>query len=296
MNAYFNFTLCYQYIRVFVKEITQKIEKLHYFHIIFTLGDKLVITINNEKINNIPVLHISDSAKSEQKLPLILFVHGFSSAKEHNLHYAYLMAENGFRVILPEALYHGERDEGLSEGAMQLHFWDIIINTISELETIKNSYVKAGLADEDRIGVAGTSMGGIVTLGALTQYKWIKSAVSLMGMPYYEKFALAQIDMLKKDGVEIPLNEEELEHLMEKIRQLDISMQQDKLAGRPLLFWHGKKDATVPFAPTYDFYETVKPLYADTPERFQFIADERAGHKVSREGLLQTVQWFETYL
>ncbi|PMX98283.1 esterase, partial [Pseudomonas sp. MPR-R5A] len=82
-----------------------------------------------------------------------------------------------------------------------------------------------GLADEDRIGVAGTSMGGIVTLGALTQYKWIKSAVSLMGMPYYEKFALAQIDMLKKDGVEIPLNEEELEHLMEKIRQLDISMQ-----------------------------------------------------------------------
>ena len=59
------------------------------------------------------------------------------------------------------------------------------------------------LADQDRIGV-GTSMGGIVTLGALTQYKWIKAAVSLMGSPNYVKFAQAQIEHLKTIGCQIP--------------------------------------------------------------------------------------------
>ena len=54
-------------------------------------------------------------------------------------------------------------------------------------------FEKEQLIDSERIGLVGTSMGGIVTLGSLTRYSWIKAAVSLMGMPYYEKFALWQL-------------------------------------------------------------------------------------------------------
>lgn len=80
------------------------------------------------------------------------------------------------------------------------------------------------------------------------------------------------------------------------MKQFDLSLQPEKLNTRPLLFWHGKLDSVVPFAPARRFYESVMPQYEKRPDLLQFIADERAGHKVSREGLLRTVEWFDTHL
>lgn len=255
-----------------------------------------MITIEKEEIKNIPVLHIAEDKKLAEKLPFIIFVHGFTSAKENNLHYAYLLAQKGFRVLLPEALYHGERNPGLSGHRLEIRFWEIVLQTIDELEILKSTFEEKQLIDPNRIGVVGTSMGGIVTLGALTKYNWIKAATSLMGMPYYEKFALHQINIMKEKGIELPILEDELSQLMAKIRELDLSLHLDKLQNRPLLFWHGKKDPVVPYANTYHFYETIKPLYKYEPNKLQFITDENAGHKVSNDGVAKTVKWFETYI
>lgn len=255
-----------------------------------------MITIEHAQVEDIPFLHIVDENIRYEKLPLVFFVHGFTSRKEFNLHYAYLLAEKGYRVILPDALHHGDRSSELAGHQLNTHFWEIIIKTIDELEIVKNYFEKEELIDQGRIGLAGTSMGGIVTLGALTRYRWIKVAVSLMGMPYYEKFALKQIDTLKLHGVNIPLTEEELNELMDKIKELDLSLQPEKLENRPLLFWHGKQDTVVPFAPAYQFYESIQSLYGNVPDRLKFISEEKAGHKVSTNGVLETVKWFETHL
>lgn len=198
--------------------------------------------------------------------------------------------------MLPEALYHGERNPGLSGHALNLYFWEIVLQTIDELDVLKHSFEEKQLIDPSRIGVVGTSMGGIVTLGALTKYNWIKAATSLMGMPYYEKFALSQINNMKENGVEIPVEDEVLAQLMNKIKELDLSKQPEKLHNRPLLFWHGMQDTVVPYKHTYHFYETIKPLYEKEPEKLQFITDKNAGHKVSNEGVVKTVEWFETYI
>ncbi|MBP2241138.1 fermentation-respiration switch protein FrsA (DUF1100 family) [Cytobacillus eiseniae] len=255
-----------------------------------------MIGIEKKNINDIPLLHIVAANKKDEKLPLIMFVHGFKSIKEKNLHYAYFLAEKGYRVILPEALHHGGRSDGISGNQMMYQFWDIILQTISELEIIKNSLEKEHLIDASRIGLVGTSMGGMITLGALTKYPWIKAATCLMGMPYYEKFAQLQLDEMRKNGLEIPLAEDKIAFLMDKLKSFDLSMQTEKLAGRPLLFWHGEKDPVVPFEYTYHFYETIKPLYEQQPEKLKFIVDEKAGHKVSNEGISQTVRWFELYV
>ncbi|MEH7013874.1 alpha/beta fold hydrolase, partial [Neobacillus niacini] len=156
-----------------------------------------MIIVEKSFLNNIPFLHIVNKNVQQKKLPLVIFTHGFTSAKEHNLHYAYLLAEKGFRVILPEAMYHGEREQGLTEKDLYSHFWEIVIKTIHELNDFKEYYVNEGLVDQEQIGLAGTSMGGIVTLGALTKYKWVKAAVSLMGMPAYEKFSHWQLEQLQ---------------------------------------------------------------------------------------------------
>ncbi len=257
----------------------------------------ILILVDNKKIQRIPVLHLVDQEHADDKLPFIFFIHGFSSAKEHNLHYAYLLAEKGFRVVLPEAAFHGERHSD-SVGAKQiaLHFWDIVMQSIDELEVLRQYFEDKKLIDSDRIGLVGTSMGGIVTLGSLTRYKWIKAAVSLMGMPYYEKYALWQINELKKCGMELPFKKGQIDELIDKLNILDLSKQPEKLEQRPLLFWHSKEDPIIPFSYTYDFYETIKPLYKETPEKLQFIIDEKSGHKVSRKGVLETVKWFDTYL
>ena len=50
-----------------------------------------------------------------KKYLLSIFLHGFTSAKEHNLHYAYNLAKKGIRVLLPDAHLHGVREENLDE-------------------------------------------------------------------------------------------------------------------------------------------------------------------------------------
>lgn len=252
-----------------------------------------MIIVEKSSLNDIPLLHIVHGGKQKERLPLIIFVHGITSAKENNLHYAYLLAEKGFRVILPEALYHGEREKvSFSKKDLYAHFWKIVIQTIHELADIKEYYIHEGLADRERIGLAGTSMGGIVTLGALTQYNWIKTAVSLMGMPSYEKFSYWQMDLLKSQGFELPLTVQQITEQLTVLRRYDLSLHPEKVDNRPILFWHGKKDPVVPYHLTYQFYQSIK----DNSDHICFITDEHADHKVSREGIMSAVEWFEKYL
>ncbi|WP_045519779.1 alpha/beta fold hydrolase [Neobacillus niacini] len=255
-----------------------------------------MIIVEKSFLNNIPFLHIVNKNVQQKKLPLVIFTHGFTSAKEHNLHYAYLLAEKGFRVILPEAMYHGEREQGLTEKDLYSHFWGIVIKTIHELNDFKEYYVNEGLVDQEQIGLAGTSMGGIVTLGALTKYKWVKAAVSLMGMPAYEKFSHWQLEQLQSLGVKLPFTDEQIAEQLSVLRQYDLSLQPEKLENRPLLFWHGKRDPVVPYPLTYQCYQSIKDEYEKSPGNIQFITDEQADHKVSREGLKATVEWFEKHL
>ncbi|MDZ5470309.1 alpha/beta fold hydrolase [Bacillus sp. 31A1R] len=255
-----------------------------------------MIVVENKRIGEIPLLHLAQKELFDEKLPLVIFVHGFTSAKEHNLHYAYLLAEKGFRVVLPEALYHGERKPTLSKHDLNIRFWEIVLKMIDDLDLIKTYFEGENKIDSQKIGLAGTSMGGIVTLGALTKYPWVKSAVSLMGMPYYEKFALWQLEELKKNNITLPLAQSDLDQLLNQLRELDLSLQPEKLANRPLLFWHGKQDTVVPYHFTYQFYKEIKTLYKKNPEYLQFISDEHADHKVSRDGVLKTVEWFEKHL
>jgi len=254
------------------------------------------VLIEKRRINDIPLLEVCQENDAEKRLPAVFFIHGFTSAKEHNLHYGYLLAEKGFRVILPEVIDHGERNDGKSVEEMTLQFWNMILSTIHELEGLKQYYVESGKIDEDKIGLAGTSMGAIITLGALSKYEWIQCAASLMGNPCYESFARYLVKGAGDRGVEIPYTSEQLEAVYKQLEPFDLSRQPEKLNQRPLFFWHGKKDPVVPYEFAYRFYEKARDLYVDFPDRLYFLLDEQAEHHVSREGLLRTVSWFETHL
>ncbi|WP_067730689.1 esterase [Oceanobacillus damuensis] len=253
-----------------------------------------MIGIYKENIESIPSLIIVHSDKKEEALPTVTYYHGFTSAKEHNLPLAYLLAEKGYRVILPDSMYHGEREPNVPALKKQISFWEIVMRNVQELQTIKNFLDKQQLLLDNRFGVAGTSMGGITTSAALTQYPWIKTAAILMGSPKITTFAKTLVESFKKMG-DLPVTDEMIESMYKRLEKMDLSLQPEKLNDRPLLFWHGENDSVVPFDHSFTFFDETVQLYKNK-EHIHFIKEPNTDHKVTRHAILETVKWFEKHL
>ncbi|WP_010302073.1 esterase [Kurthia senegalensis] len=249
----------------------------------------------NETWGDIPLLHVFDEEKATPDTPIVLFIHGFESAKEHNLHYAYNLVQQGVRVLLPDAMLHGERGQNLSVVELSARFWEVVLTNIQEVKKIYEALSERGFTG--RFGLAGTSMGGITTLGCLKVYDFIETAAVYMGTPSYIRLAEGQLAQMKEQGFDVPLSDEDQQKLMATLRYFDLSEEPEKLNLRPVYFWHGKLDKTVPFGLTYPVYEQkIKPLYADVPERLQFDVAKHDGHKVNRAGMLAGTAWLADHL
>ncbi|MDS9470367.1 prolyl oligopeptidase family serine peptidase [Sporosarcina pasteurii] len=252
--------------------------------------------IKEEMWRNIPLLHIVESEFENIDVPVAIFLHGFTSAKEHNLHYAYNLAKEGIRVLLPDAHLHGVRSENLDEVELALRFWEIVMTNIEELKVLHNEIKERGLSTSAKIGVGGTSMGGISTLGSLKIYDWIDASIIMMGAPGFVDLAKAQIHEFEQKGFTLPVTAEEKNQLLENISLFDITRDPFSLKGRPVYFWHGKNDQVVPYGPTFKFYKEVKETYSDRPNDFVFVTDNNAAHAVTRTGMLDAVSWLASHL
>lgn len=241
-----------------------------------------MLTIEKCKIGEIPFLHVVNMTNEMQSIPLIVFYHGYTGEKEYDLHYAYRLAEKGYRVVLPDAPYHGEREEQISFEERELKFWDIVIRSIHELEGIVEHFKAKGLVDEKKIAVSGVSMGGITALGAVKHYPWLTYAASLMGTPSYVEFATDQINKLKSEG-KMPLTEQQIEQHLTMLRKYDITDDLESVEGKNLFFWHGKKDSIVPF----DGVEKICTQLSNTT----FYFEDEADHSVTKEGMKHFYQW-----
>ncbi|WP_186576659.1 prolyl oligopeptidase family serine peptidase [Aquibacillus kalidii] len=254
-----------------------------------------MIGIYKEKLQGIPTLIVVDSDKYDQALPVLTYMHGFTSAKEHNLPLAFLMAEKGYRVILPDCMLHGERAEDITSDQRQTQFFQIVKQNIQDIETLRKELVERNWILDERFGLAGTSMGGITTSAALTQFPWIKTSAVLMGSPKITDYAKELVEHMKKANVDLPLTDEEINQIFNSLEQIDLSKQIDKLNGRPIFFWHGENDSVVPFRHSYSFYEEATDHYKN-PENIRFLREVGRDHKVSRFAIKETVNWFELQL
>lgn len=244
---------------------------------------------------HIPLLHITPEEEVETALPTVVFFHGHMSAKEHNLHYAYQLAEKGLRVILPDALLHGERSEGLDEVQISLRFWEIVLTSIEELSFLHKELHERGLVIGEP-GVGGTSMGGITTMGAMAVYPWIKAASVMMGAGNYVELAQAQMAQYESRGFQLPISAEEREKMLSTLAIFDSTQNQAKFNNRPIYFWHGEQDTTVPFEPTHRLFKELRKQYEAVPEMIYFNREREAGHAVSRNGMLEATDWLAKHL
>ena len=111
-----------------------------------------------------PVLELNDSNLRDEALPLAFFYHGWEGCKEKVLTQGYEIAKRGFRVVIPDAQYHGERMVGGPAKTHFLEFWQIIADSVAEFPKIVDYYEETTGIKDDFVGVSGLSMGGFLRL------------------------------------------------------------------------------------------------------------------------------------
>lgn len=253
-----------------------------------------MIQLIKEQIGEIPVLHAVQEGFHEQVLPTVIYYHGYNGEKISSLTLAYMMAEKGIRVVLPDSPNHGERSQNLSAAESDLAFWDTVTQNIDEIPKIATHLIQQNQAVQNRIGVGGTSMGAITTYGALVKYDWIKTGVSLMGTAYMTDYASTLIDYYNEHHDEkISKNQEK--DVYRELRFYDLSKQLHKLNERPLLIWHGEEDNVVPYCDSPKIYQAFQEV-ANQPEYIKLVSEPGRAHHVSRLAMHEAANWFNSFV
>lgn len=200
------------------------------------------IAVRKRKIGNIPVLEVVTEENTYVPLPLIVYYHGWQTAKELVLTQGRKLAAKGFRVVLPDAMNHGERKTERSP-IPSLTFWQSIHTNLFEFDTIIAYFDKLNLTT-GVYGVGGVSMGGMTTTALLTQHPEIQAAACIMGSPDLARYKQRIAKNAQKYGLFLP---RDYDALLSWTDHYDLAQQPETLAQRPVLFWHGTEDEKIPF-------------------------------------------------
>lgn len=248
--------------------------------------------INEKKINIGEIPALVFTPRNDSKLhPTIVFYHGWGSSVEKQRFRGYILSSLGYQVIIPCAIYHGERnsiDHTNPENAGK-YFWRIILNNIDEFKLIRDYAISRLSANPDRIGVTGNSMGGFTSAGVFTAYQDIKSLVVFNGSCNFE-----YSNKIFVDALNVSISKEDQE-LQEKIDKYDPIKNVELFINRPVLLLHGDSDTLVNVNAQREFFNKLAPLY-DSSDKLRFIEYPKLNHFVTTNMMEEAVVWFNKYL
>lgn len=229
-----------------------------------------------KKLGNIPILEIYPEGKKNEKLPFLIYYHGWHLNKEIVMTQGQLFAAEGYRVIIPDAMNHGERKTEDSR-IPSITFFQSIQTNLLEYSYIVNTYREAGLAGEN-IAVGGISMGGFTSFALLTHNPEIKAAGILMGTPDIKGWREMVKKNVAKVGIFLPDDYDDLTSWMDKYNLVD---QPEKAKGTSLYIWHGAQDLRVPIEPAQKFVADNPDL--DIQSRFDMDQEHLVTPPITRE-------------
>lgn len=251
-----------------------------------------MIEIKHEVINQIPVIEMYEKGQADTELPTIFFYHGWESKKERVLEYGYVLAQKGFRAILPEALDHGERRQTEQATQDPMNFWAVVGQNVRELPQLVQYYAEHNKINTESIGVGGLSMGGVTTSAMLTQYEWINTAVVLMGSPAPITFTEWLLTNYNVGGASVAesLDDDLVQERLEELKPISLNLQPEKINNRSIYFWHGTADPIVPMHITEHFINEIKEQHY--AQNLSFEKTEGIGHEVPQVIIKRTADFF----
>ncbi len=145
--------------------------------------------VHSEIYGEVPLLIVRPPG-SAACLPTVLWFHGFGATKEVHLTELKNLAGRGLLAVGIDAPAHGRRCRadleqqfsGMPGDNPQL-FRQIVDQAIGELPGLIDQLVARGLTDQERVAVAGVSMGGCIVYGAIAAEPRLRAAAALLGSP-----------------------------------------------------------------------------------------------------------------
>ncbi len=239
----------------------------------------------NINIKGIPCIRLIPKGKNET-FSTIIFYHGWSSTKENQRFRGFILSNLGYQVIIPDAIYHGERNTTIDYNDANnaaKYFWRVILNNIEEFNILAEELVRKYNSNPNNIAVMGHSMGGFSSAGVFTHNKSIKTAVILNGSLNWK---MSNNIFSKQLNIDIA----EEKKLTEKVELLDPMNNLHELVDRSLLILHGAEDNVVSKIPQQTFYEKIKPLYKDET-KIDMIEYPNLGHFVTTNMMEDAARW-----
>lgn len=240
----------------------------------------------------IPVFLLIPDAP-QQKLPLVLFIHGFEASKEKSLRYGVHFAAKGYLTVMMDLPEHGERakPDFQEKYSLELHprrAWMnrlfLIKESFEEIRLLTNHFLSDERIDPSRLGVSGISMGGTLALLAAYYEPKVKAAATFLSILDFEG-----MDFFNKMK---PFSEEELK----SARMLDPAAVYQRMPNAAILTQYGEADLVAGKAGQARFDAVMKGIYEHSPGRYQTVGHPGISHDVSLDMVRRALEWFKKYL
>lgn len=237
-----------------------------------------MIELTTQRLGDHEILHAFPAGKATQPLPVIIFYHGFTSSKLVYSYFAVALAQAGFRVVMPDAPDHGSRYRGDEQNRLG-QFWQILHGNLVEFAGLRDALFAAGLVADQRLAVAGASMGGMTALGIMTQHPDVTCVASLMGSGYFLTLA---------DTLFPPTGD--IEAVRASLKAWDVTDALPRLAARPLFLWHGEADDVVPAGETFRLQQAL--IRDGLDKQLTCVWEAGVRHRITPTALDATVDFF----
>jgi dipeptidyl aminopeptidase/acylaminoacyl peptidase len=231
-----------------------------------------------------------DAAK---KYPMVVNVHGgpsfISLSHWPGTHdFAAGLAGMGYFVLYPNP--RGSYGQG--EAFTRANIRDFGYGDFKDILAGVDEAIRVAPIDPNRLGVAGWSYGGFMTMWAVTQTNRFKAAMAGAGLSnwqsYYGENLIDQwmIPFFGKSVYDDP-------EVYAKSSPINFI----KKVKTPTLILVGDSDGEVPAPQSYEFWHALRTLGVET----QFVVYEREGHlfanpKHQRDVIARTLAWFDAHL
>ncbi len=274
----------------------------------------------------VPALLVRPDKQS--KFPVVIVLHGTGGNKEGMKSWLESFANKGVAAIAIDARYHGERNgarnkaEGYTEAITRAwqdpdprreHPW--FYDTCWDLWRLVDVLQKRDDIDPNRIGMLGTSMGGIQTWLAASVDERVKVAAPLIGVQSM-RYGLendgwhARANTVKKaheaaarDLGAPEVNVRVARELWSKVLpgildQFDGPAMMPLFAPRPLYIGNGEKDPNCPIKGARLAFAAAEKAYAakDASDRLKIDVAEGVAHKVTDEQRADSIDWCVRWL
>lgn len=232
--------------------------------------------------------------RGEDRLPLVVFVHGGPTAawsmtfSAGYLHLGAALAMHGYAVLLPNTRGSVGRGQAFARANRGCHGPVELEDIAAGVEALHD----AGVVDRDRVGITGASAGGYVAAYAATRSHAFKAAVPVACISNWLSFHLTtnigrcdelilDSDPFVPDSVHVRLSP--VIHAHE--------------ASTPTLILHGALDLCTPVGQARELYQALVDVGVET----ELVEYEHAGHGwTQREYLLDAWErvrtWFDRHV